>query len=114
MSDPAFLPERSAPSALRAAERRNTGAPRGTEQRNNPGTMSLEALMEQVISRAHTGTPSGTNGGTRPISPFRTPRNALCPHVTNLDLAAWYAAHPEAVCARCWLKGHPTPEVAHD
>jgi hypothetical protein len=27
-----------------------------------------------------------------------------CPHVTDPELAAWYAEHPKVVCARCWLE----------
>ena len=30
----------------------------------------------------------------------------VCPHVEDVELAYWYAAHPEVVCARCWLKRH--------
>jgi hypothetical protein len=33
---------------------------------------------------------------------------ALCPHVADPELQRWYADHPEVVCARCWLEGHPT------
>jgi len=31
-----------------------------------------------------------------------------CRHVPD-ELAAWYAAHPAVVCARCWLEGKGGP-----
>jgi hypothetical protein len=124
MSDQAFLTERSAPSAHRAAERRNTVAPRGTEQRNDSGTLSLKALADKVLSRGHTGTPSGTPAERTPVLPFRggrnapdengMQRNAPCPHVTDPELAAWYAENPKLTCARCWVARHGMPIQADD
>lgn len=28
----------------------------------------------------------------------------VCPHVDDVELAYWYAEHPEVICARCWLE----------
>lgn len=106
MSERAFLPERSAPSAHRAAERRNTGAPGGTERRNDTGTVSLKALAEQVLSRGRTGTPSGTLAEHAVPLP---PERPVCPHVTDPDLAEWYAENPRVTCARCWLARRGKP-----
>jgi len=30
----------------------------------------------------------------------------VCPHVEDIELAYWYAEHPEVICARCWLEAH--------
>jgi len=34
---------------------------------------------------------------------------APCPHVEDPELIAWHDAHPEIVCAKCWLDGRPLP-----
>ena len=125
MSDRAFRDERSAPSAPRAAERRNDRAPGGTEHRNGSGTLSLKALADMVLSRGHSGTPSGTIAERSvPVPPERTPKkntpperlenpqvtpSTLCPHVTDPDLAEWYAENPKLTCARCWLSRQGRP-----
>jgi hypothetical protein len=111
----------------RAAERRNAVSNCGTEQRNDSGTPDLEALINQVLSRSRAGTHPGTEAEREPILPFRTPRNApemssravealplslsypVCPHVDDIELAYWYAKHPEVICARCWLERHGRP-----
>lgn len=113
-SDRAFRTERSAVPPHRAAEQRNTVAPAGTEHRNSSGTTSLLALVDKVLSRARSGTPTGTTAEQsvphppeRRVSYPQPPEG--CPHVEDPDLAEWFAEHPEVVCARCFLDGRPLP-----
>jgi hypothetical protein len=97
----------------RAAERRNAASNCGTEHRNDSGTVDLETLANQVLSRSRGGTPMRNDSGTEALSAFRTPRNAPCPHVTDPDLAEWFAENPKLTCARCWLerRGRPIQEA---
>lgn len=111
-SDRAFRAERSAVPPYRAAEQRNTGAPRDAEQRNGSGTVSLKALADKVLSRSRAERIGGTIAERAvPPPPERSPFSAQaerasngCPHVTEDWLREWYAANPKLTCARCWLE----------
>jgi len=105
---------RSAVPPRRAAERGTARSTPGTEHRNDTGTLALEALIDRVLSRTRSGTPSGTEAERTIENAVPPPRNATCPHIDNPVLAEWYANHPQVVCARCWLDGHPTRGGRHD
>jgi len=62
------------------------------------------------LARANVRTGQGFSPSYSIPVPVENPQvttSTPCPHVTDPDLAASYAQHPEVVCARCWREGHP-------
>jgi hypothetical protein len=81
----------------------------------------IRALVEEEASglslaRARVETRQGSSPSYSIPIPDENPQvttSTPCPHVTDPDLAEWYAEHPQVVCARCWLerKGRPIREA---
>ena len=81
----------------------------GSDQRIGSGSLSLRSLAARALSAAgadqsadhrtdhERSTPP--DQGTAPAHGY-----PVCPHVTDPELAEWYAENPKLTCARCWLE----------
>jgi len=56
-----------------------------------------------------TSTPTPASGDSLSRQNPQVTTSTPCPHVTDPDLAQWYAENPKLTCARCWLERHGRP-----